>query len=169
MAARRILQLGDPLLREISRPVERVEEAEPVLCDLADTLAEFHRTHGFGRGISGIQIGTALRVIYIEVQGVTYRLINPRYLAQSAGKFTLWDDCFSFPDLMVKVERSVEVRIQYEDLGGSTQELAAQGAFSELIQHEMDHLDGILAVDRALDKHSLCTRQEHLRRSGQLA
>ena len=167
MAARRILQLGDPLLREISRPVERLEEAEPVLCDLADTLAEFRRTHGFGRGISAIQIGTALRVIYIEVEGETYRLINPRYLSQSAGKFTLWDDCFSFPDLMVKVERSFEVRIQYEDLSGSNQELAAQGAFSELIQHEMDHLDGILAVDRALDKYSLCTRQEYLRKYGQ--
>jgi peptide deformylase len=78
----------------------------------------------------------------------------------SAETFELWDDCFSFPDLMVRVRRSISVRLRYQEESGAWTVLEATGAFSELIQHEMDHLDGILAVDRAIDRNSFCTRAE---------
>ena len=133
--------------------------------DLRDTLHEFRRTHGFGRGISAVQIGEPLRLIYIELEGGAYRLRNPGFEFQSEEKFRLWDDCFSFPDLLVWLERSVEVRIRYEDDAGEAVGLTARGAFSELLQHEMDHLDGVLAIDRALDRNSLCTREEWVRRN----
>jgi len=163
MSARRILQLGDPMLRAVSTPVSDFRESDPIFQDLRDTLHEFQRTHGFGRGISAVQIGEPKRLIYIEFEGAAYRLRNPVLRSQSAEKFHLWDDCFSFPNLLVHLERSVSVTLEYEGADG-VQTLTASGALSELLQHEMDHLDGILAVDRALDRNSLCTREEWERR-----
>jgi len=164
MPARRILQLGDPLLRAISAPVASAAEAAPIFDDLRDTLHEFQRTHGFGRGISAVQIGEKKRLIYLELESVAYRLRNPRFEFRSPEKFKLWDDCFSFPHLMVWLERSERVRVVYEEESGGGRVIEASGAFSELLQHEMDHLDGILAVDHALDRNSLATRDEYLRR-----
>lgn len=163
MGAHRILQLGDPVLREISRPVEVPAAARPVLDDLRDTLHEFQRTHGFGRGISAIQIGMRWRVIYLEFEGAAYSLINPEYEWLSEEKFRLWDDCFSFPDLLVWLERSQTLRLRYIDGHGASQTVDASGALSELIQHEMDHLDGILAVDRAIGPNGLATREQWAR------
>src|ERR1700690_45983 len=100
MGVHRIRQLGEPGFREISSPAV-VAAAQPLLDDLRDTLHEFQRTHGFGRGISAIQIGVPKRIIYIEFEGVAYPLINPEFERLSQEKFELWDDCFSFPDLMV--------------------------------------------------------------------
>jgi peptide deformylase len=164
MAARRILQLGDPLLRQVSRPVPEPASAVAVLADLADTLAAFRREHGFGRGISAIQIGQPVRVIFLNVEGSDHELINPEFVDRSSETFELWDDCFSFPGLMVRVRRHQSVTIRFQNRLGALQTLVAQGAMSELIQHEMDHLDGILAVDRAIDRDSLSTREEYFRR-----
>ncbi len=163
MAARPIIQLGDPLLRAVSTAAT-ASEAAPVFEDLRDTLHEFQRTHGFGRGISAVQIGEPKRLIYIELEGRAYQLRNPAYEFQSERKFCLWDDCFSFPNLLVWLERAEAVRIRYEDDNGAAVRLEADGAFSELLQHEMDHLDGVLAVDRAIDRNSFCTREEYERR-----
>lgn len=164
MAARRILQLGDPLLRSVSRPIDP-RDAGDVLRDLEDTLGDFRRAHGFGRAISAIQIGAAVRIIFIHVDGVRYELINPELTWRSTELFELWDDCFSFPDLMVRLQRHRSVRLAHENRDGSPGEIEAAGALAELIQHEMDHLDGVLAVDRALDRNSLCTREEWLRQN----
>lgn len=163
MPVRRILQLGDPLLREASCPVMDFGEAGPIFADLRDTLAEFRRTHGFGRGISAIQIGEPRRIIYIEFEGDAYSLVNPVYERQSPEKYQLWDDCFSFPGLLVYLERSISVAIRYHDENGRPRTLEATGPLSELIQHEMDHQDGVLAIDRALDRESYCTREEYER------
>jgi len=166
MAVRRIIQLGDPLLRSVSAPVPGgtgLLQAQATLDDLRDTLHDFQRRHGFGRGISAVQIGSPQRVIYIEFDGAVYRLVNPEWEWLSADTFRLWDDCFSFPDLLVWLERSVSVRLRYSDPDGRACLLEAEGALAELLQHEMDHLDGILAVDRALPGNSLCTRAEWLR------
>ena len=91
-------------------------------------------------------------------------MVNPELEWRSEETFRLWDDCFSFPDLLVWLERSENVCIRYTGQGGPDQVLAATGPLSELIQHEMDHLNGVLAIDRALDKNSLCTRDEWARR-----
>src|SRR6185295_16593632 len=86
MPARRIIQLGDPLLRAVSLPVA-AGEAEATFEDLRDTLHEFQRTHGFGRGISAVQIGVVTRLIYIEIEGRSYKLRNPEFEFQSDEKF----------------------------------------------------------------------------------
>ncbi|MEK7405781.1 MAG: peptide deformylase [Acidobacteriota bacterium] len=163
MPARRILELGDPRLRAVSQPVASPAEAKLILRDLRATLDEFRRTHGFGRGISAVQIGETRRIFYIEFEGTPYSLINPVFERQSEQKIRLWDDCFSFPDLLVHLERSESVAVRYRDQAGETRLLEAAGALSELLQHEMDHLDGILAIDRALDRHSFATRAEYER------
>ena len=169
MPARRILQLGDPLLRAVSAPVDTPAEAADIFLDLLDTLHEFQNSNGFGRGISAVQIGETKRLVYIEFDGSVYSLRNPVYEMQSDEKFTLWDDCFSFPDLLVWLERSQIVRVRYEDEEGAPQTLEATGALSELLQHEMDHLDGILAIDRALGRDAFCTRAEYTRRHSRTA
>ncbi|MCU1262967.1 MAG: formylmethionine deformylase [Bryobacterales bacterium] len=167
MAIRRIRQLGDPILRETSAAVRHPAGGGETLEDLRDTLHEFQRTHGFGRGISAIQIGVAERLIYIEFEGCEYCIANPVYEFQSEQTFRLWDDCFSFPDLLVYLERAETVRVRYEDEDGVTRTVTATGPLSELLQHEIDHLDGVLAVDRALDGNSLATREEWRRIVGQ--
>jgi peptide deformylase len=159
MPARRILQLGDPMLWAVSTPVSGFGESAAIFADLRDTLDEFRRTHGFGRGISAVQIGEPKRLIYIEFEGTAYHLQNPVWRRQSDEKFRLWDDCFSFPNLLVRVERAVSVAVEYETEEGPRM-LEASGPLSELLQHEMDHLDGILAVDRAIDRKSFSTREE---------
>jgi len=164
MSARRILQLGDPLLRAVSAPVGEPSAARLIFQDLRATLHEFRRTHGFGRGISAVQIGEPKRLIYIEFEDAAYAIRNPEYELQSEAKFRLWDDCFSFPGLLVFLERSQTVRVRYEDEDGGVRRIAATGALAELLQHEIDHLDGVLAIDRALDPNSLCTREEYERR-----
>jgi len=163
MPARRILQLGDPMLRVVSTPVSDSNESRLIFRDLRATLHEFRRTHGFGRGISAVQIGEPKRLIYIEFEGVAYSLVNPRFRSLSEARFRLWDDCFSFPNLLVWLERSESVVLEYESDEGA-RVIEASGALSELLQHEMDHLDGILAVDRAIDRTSFCTREEYERR-----
>ncbi len=160
MHARRILQLGDPILRAASTEVRDLAAARLILGDLRATLHEFQRTHGFGRGISAVQIGEPKRLIYLEFEGVPCSLINPAFEHVSEEKFRMWDDCFSFPNLMVWLERSSAVRLRYTDETGVERVLDADGPLSELLQHEVDHLDGILAVDRAIGPLGLCTREE---------
>lgn len=164
MAIRRIVELGDSLLRAKSEEVTVLSEAFGTLDDLRDTLHEFQRTHGFGRGIAAVQIGVLQRVIYIEIDGAAYELVNPVLEWMSPETFEMWDDCFSFPNLMVRLRRSVGVKVRYQDRAGTTMYLAPGRAFSELLQHEIDHLDGVLSIDRAVDlKDSFSTRSEYLR------
>ena len=167
MPVRRILQLGDPMLRQPSRPVVSSAAAEAILGDLRDTLRDFRASHGFGRGISAIQIGQPCRVIYIEYEGTAYSILDPAFESMGEQKIRLWDDCFSFPDLLVYVERSASVVLHYTDERGKPRVLRASGGLSELLQHEMDHLDGILAVDRAIDRDSFRTKAEHERQAAE--
>ncbi len=152
------------MLRQTSSAVRRPSDARLIVRDLRATLREFRRTHGFGRGISAVQIGELQRVIYIEFDGAPYSLVNPVYKRMSDAKFQLWDDCFSFPGLVALVERSVSVTVRYRNSAGESRTLDVSGKFSELLQHEMDHLDGILAIDRAIGPNGLATREEYERR-----
>jgi peptide deformylase len=87
-------------------------------------------------------------------------LINPEIVWEESRKIELWDDCFSFPDLMVRVLRAAQIRVEYQDERGEKNILEASGDLSELLQHEIDHLDGILAVERAISPQSFSTRKE---------
>lgn len=164
MPVREIIQLGNPLLRERSRPVEDVAAVRGVLEDLRDTLHDFQRRNGFGRGISAVQIGVPDRLIYLEIAGRAYSLVNPVLRRRSAEQILVWDDCFSFPQIMVRLGRAARVEVEYVDEHGAPGAVAAEWDFSELLQHELDHLDGVLAIDRAIDQNSFATREEYERR-----
>jgi len=164
MAGREILQLGNPLLWSKSAVVSDVTspEIESLVRDLSDTLASFREVKGYGRGIAAPQIGMLGRMIFIRMQPVGFcgPLVNPEIIWSSDARMELWDDCFSFPDLMVRVSRAAQIRVEYQDERGLKQTIEAEGDLSELLQHEIDHLDGILAVDRAISPHAFATRAE---------
>lgn len=168
MSVRTILQLGNPLLHEKSKLVEQYSSRETLglIRDLSDTLAAFRASHGYGRGIAAVQIGVLQRVIFIRMQpaGFSGPLINPEITWSSEERMELWDDCFSFPDLLVKVERAARIKVAYIDEQGQPQALDAEGDLSELLQHEIDHLDGILAIHRAVSPAAYATRAEWERR-----
>jgi peptide deformylase len=158
----RILLLGEPLLRERCAPVTdlRDPQTRADLDRLRATLLHFRRQLGFGRAIAAPQIGVSRRVVALELAGAPHFLVNPELTWRSPETFTLWDDCLSFPFLMVRVRRHAALALRYLDEHGEEHEWKVDSrAVSELLQHELDHLDGILAVDRALDARSLVSRE----------
>jgi peptide deformylase len=169
MAVKTILQLGDPRLREIALPVEdpSAPEVAALVDDLADTLACWRATTGYGRGIAAPQLGVRLRVIFLQLPGEKpWPLVNPEILGRSEEKIVVWDACLSFLSVFMQVERHREITVRYQDMNGETHELSVgdDRNLSELLQHEIDHLDGILAVDRITDIKTLCTREEFEKR-----
>jgi peptide deformylase len=165
MGVRTVLKLGDPGLREIAKRVEdpTAPEIRALAGDLADTLAYWKKTTGYGRAIAAPQIGLALRVIFLQLPGAEpWPFVNPEITERSEEKIVVWDACLSFLSIFMQVERHREISIRYQDLQGEWHDLRAgeERNLSELLQHEIDHLDGILAVDRITDIRTMCTREE---------
>lgn len=153
---RNILLLGDPTLYETSCEVayEQLPLIEGWVEDLRDTLLAFRKRYHAGRAIAAPQIGITQRLIYRNLDGVETVFINPRLLFDDDDMFELWDDCMSFPNLLVRVMRHVRCTITYRDGNWVEHTEKLEGDMSELLQHEYDHLDGILATMRAVDDKS---------------
>src|SRR5580700_2290767 len=169
MALRTVLQLGDPGLRETAKRVEdpSAPEIRALVEDLADTLAYWKNTTGYGRAIAAPQIGSALRVIFLQLPGAApWPFVNPEITERSQEKIVVWDACLSFLSIFMQVERYREITVRYQDLRGEWRQIQAdeERNLSELLQHEIDHLDGILAVDRITDIQTMCTREEFEKR-----
>jgi len=161
MSVRDILLLGNPVLRSTCTKVKSLSDPEvgTVITDLRDTLGAFRSAHGFGRGIAAPQIGVTRRILFIHLEQ-EFALINPEIVKKSKRIMTLWDDCFSFPDILVKVRRHVTISVAYRDEHGARRTFEATGGLSELLQHEIDHLNGVLAIDRAVDSKHIVLRSE---------
>ncbi len=161
MAVRKILLLGHPKLYEVCEPVgqDEVESLKPVIQDLHDTLFDFRRKYGVGRAIAAPQIGVMKRLVYMYIDSPTV-FFNPVLDQQSQEMFTMWDDCMCFPDLVVKVNRHKRCRITFLDREWQEQTMLLEDDLSELLQHECDHLDGVLAVSRAIDAESFALRSQ---------
>ncbi len=156
VSEKEILLLGDDRLYQISEPLSTAElkQAARIIRDLKDTLNAFRGKYGFGRAIAAPQIGEFKRIIYMETKDLTIGFINPVLSFPSDERFEVWDDCMSFPGLEVRVLRYKNAKILYRDLDWNECEISFTDDLSELIQHEYDHLDGILAVQNALDLKS---------------
>jgi peptide deformylase len=128
-------------------------------------LTAFRAEHGFGRAIAAPQIGHLWRVLFVRMSsdGFEGALVNPRIVDESSERIVLWDDCLCFPDLLVKVSRAEKIAVEYLDESGESKTLEADGDLSELLQHEIDHLDGILAVHRVVEPGAIILRSEWLR------
>lgn len=152
---REILKLGDARLYEISDPITE-NEKEKIgvwVTDLHDTLMAYREEYGAGRAIAAPQIGIRKRMLYMHTDK-PYIFINPKMTFPDSETYELMDDCMSFPGLMVKVRRYRRAVISYLDENFCEKEMALEGDLSELLQHEYDHLDGILATMRAVDERS---------------
>jgi peptide deformylase len=169
MPVRDVLQLGDPRLREVALPVEdpSTPEIATLVRDLVDTLAHWRSATGYGRGIAAPQLGVRQRVIFLQLPGgEPWPLVNPEIIVRSEERIVVWDARLSFLSIFMQVERHREVTVRYQDSSGKCHEFHAgdDRNLSELLQHEIDHLDGILAVDRITDMKTLCTREEFEKR-----
>lgn len=167
-----ILLLGNPELYEHSRPVSREEldSMKALMADLHDTMMDFRRVHRCGRAIAAPQIGVMKRVLYMNVDKPVL-FINPRLEFPDGEQMEVLDDCMSFPGLLVKVDRYKRCRIIYKDLDWKDCVMELEGDLSELLQHEYDHLDGILATMRAKDNKALvlkthAEREKHIKHLG---
>lgn len=169
MAVETVRQLGDPVLRQACKEVADASDPDirALVEDLSDTLAFWRKTTGYGRGIAAPQIGVPRRVIFLRLPGEDpWPLINPKIIERSSERIVVWDACLSFLSIFMQVERNRDITVRYQDLQDRTHEVQAGELrnLSELLQHEIDHLDGILCIDRVTDLRTICTKEEFEKR-----
>lgn len=163
---RPILTEGHP---DLARRCDRVSAFDDRLhtetADLAATLHDFRERTGFGRAISGPQIGITRQIIVMDLGAGPLALINPEIIWRSEQKQDVWDDCLSVPHTLVRVERSASISIRYSNHLGSVMEWSQLTPdLAELVQHEIDHLEGVLmtAYIRGPDDVAPCSRRGEL-------
>ncbi len=144
MAIYGILTLGNEVLKEKSAEVKHVDET---ICRLLDNMKDTMYDSN-GVGLAAPQIGVLKRVIIVDVDDHFIELVNP-VLLQGSGKQVSNEACLSVPNIEVSVERYKTVLVKGYNRNGKTLQVKASGLLSIALQHEMDHLDGILIVDRA--------------------
>ena len=155
MAIRPLVILPDAQLRLVSKPVEAVTpEIRTLVADMFETMYDAP-----GIGLAAIQIGVPLRVVTIDLSKPEAKegeepepkkpqvFINPEVI-WSSDEFSAYEEgCLSIPEYYEEVERPAEVKVRYLDLDGKAQEIAADGLLATCLQHEIDHLDGVLFID----------------------
>jgi peptide deformylase len=154
--------IGDPKLRERSTEIgSDLDELERIVQDLKDTLSDLHRKHGMGRALAAPQIGHMRRVIHFQLHDEEFTMVDPRITWRSDDMDRIWDSCFSF-DLafFVQILRHEKIKVEFKDLEGNEKKLKLEGEMAELVQHEVDHLDGILATDHLLSNKDIMMRSE---------
>jgi peptide deformylase len=163
---RQMLELGNPLLRQVAAVVDDPQDpsVHEVLRDLRDTLADFRHRNGWGRALSAPIIGVPLRIILIEYDERSMVLINPVFEQWSSDQESVYESCITFPSLWGMVSRPVQVVVQALDEAGIPHRWEASGPFGRTLQHEIDHLDGLIWLDREPDIDSICTTTEYKRR-----
>ena len=161
MAVQEILLLGNPKLykRAVAIRKNEIQELLSLISDMHDTLMNFRKKYGVGRAIAAPQINVAKRLVYMHIDEPVV-FINPVISYKSRAMIELWDDCMSFPNLLVRVRRHQKIRITFHDMNWVEHTWEIENKLSELLQHECDHLEGILAVSRAIDGKSFALRNQ---------
>jgi peptide deformylase len=172
----RITTIGDPVLREPAAVVSPEELRLPEVQQLIDELIETRRAAG-GAGLAAPQVGVSRRIAVVEIDDATrYRykplvpltvLVNPSIEPLSEETLVINEGCLSVPDLRGDVERYLRVRVEYLDRDGAPGELVAEGLTAGTFQHEVDHLHGVLFLDRLVDTRSLSTWEQFERHGEQ--
>lgn len=144
---RDIVQIPSPVLRERSLPVENPldPEIQTLIADMKDSCSAVE-----GIGLAAPQLGVSKRVIIINYpQGSPYGLINPELVWKSTGTTLLEEGCLSIPDIVVAVTRPKKVKVQALNEQGQAIEIVAEDLLAKILQHEIDHLNGVLITDYA--------------------
>lgn len=167
MAIRKVARLGHPVLRAKARPVDPAKLADPavqrLIDDLVETMIEYQ-----GVGLAAPQVHEGLRIFVAAVEGEEGRLplitaINPEVVPIGTAVVEDWEGCLSIPDLRGRVPRAREVELRALDRAGRPFVLRARDLPARVIQHEADHLDGILFLDRMRSFESLTFLDEYTR------
>ncbi len=150
-----IILLGDPRLHQRCAPVEPAELAmlPPIVEGMANVILEFRAKYQAGRAIAAPQLGIMKRLVVLHINQPV-AIINPVLFDKSDDMMELWDDCMSFPNLLVRLQRHRYCKMRFRDLQWQEQVWELEDDLSELMQHECDHLDGILAIQHAKDVQS---------------
>ncbi len=150
-----LLLLGNPLLYEKSEPILQSElpKVADWVTDLHNVMQEIRANYNFGRAIAAPQLGIMKRLIYMNLEKPII-FINPELTYVSKNMFEVWDDCMCFPNLLVKVKRHKKIGLKYYNESWELQETDMEDDLSELLQHEIDHLNGILCISKAIDDKS---------------
>lgn len=143
MALLEVRTLGDPVLEKKAAPVEAVDDAVRKL--LEDMLETMH--HEKGIGLAAPQVGVSRRMVVVQVGAKVFKLVNP-VIEEKRGKSCGLEACLSVPELEGDVERADWIRLRYLDEQGEEQTLECDDLLARCIQHELDHLDGVLFVTR---------------------
>jgi len=170
VAVREIVTIGDPVLRTQAREVSSEELRSPHVQRLIDDLIETKRAAN-GAGLAANQVGEALRIAVAEVQGTNPRypykppipltvMVNPAIEPIDGETIEINEGCLSVPDLRGYLERSAAIRVRHLDREGNEHEEVMRGLTAGTFQHEVDHLDGVLFVDRA-DPRTLATWEHY--------
>lgn len=160
--------IGNPQLRETSIQVTNFDNVtkfdkqfQTILVDLKDTLTHLQKTKKIGRALAAPQIGYLKRIIFMQTSKRTVYMINPVITWKSNELFEVWDSCFSFGVyFFVKIKRHKKIIVEYKDENGIFKKEEFEGDLSELFQHEIDHLDGILATDYLKNNKDIILREE---------
>jgi peptide deformylase len=148
MALRDIIILPDKRLRKVSKPVEKIgADIRALVADMFETMYDAP-----GIGLAAVQIGAPLRVVTMDLSkreehSEPQVFINPEIVSSSEEKSVYEEGCLSIPDIHEDVERPARVKIKYLDLEGAQKEAEVDGLFATCIQHEIDHLNGVLFID----------------------
>ena len=148
MALRHIITLPDPKLRLVSKPIERIDESLRKLMD--DMIETMHQAPGVG--LAAIQIAEPIRLLVVDVARKEEPpqpqvFVNPEILWSSDERSTYEEGCLSIPEYYAEVERPASVRVRGWDREGQAREVLAEGLLATVLQHEIDHLDGVLFID----------------------
>lgn len=144
MAKLNILVAGDPVLRKVAEPVKKIDKKlVKLLKDMAETMYAAE-----GVGLAAPQIGVSKRIVVIDVGDGIYELINPE-IVHSEGEVVSSEGCLSVPTYEGEVKRAEKVECEFNDRTGKRMLLQAEGLLAICIQHELDHLDGTLFIDKA--------------------
>ncbi|MER8405412.1 peptide deformylase [Mesorhizobium sp. M0185] len=148
MSIKPLIILPDPVLRQVSKPIERVDgDLRKLAGDMLDTMYDAP-----GIGLAAIQVGEPLRMLVIDLAKedetpAPHVFINPEILESSDQRSVYEEGCLSIPDYYAEVERPAAVRVKYLDRDGKLQEIEAEGLMATCLQHEIDHLNGVLFID----------------------
>ena len=157
-----ILLIGNPELTKKSVEVSDFgKELQGLIIDLKDTIIDFQKRKGMGRGIAAPQIGVLKKVLYLHLPDRSFALVNPEIIRKSEETMEVWDSCFSFDvAFFVKTERFRSIKIRYQNEKGKVIEEIFNDDLSELLQHEIDHLHGVLATDHLKSNKDIILRAE---------
>lgn len=140
----KIRKYGDPILKKKAEEVKEITpETKELILNMVETMQKER-----GIGLAAPQIGVAKRIIVVETGKGPNIFINPKIIDKGREKIVGEEGCLSLPGLYFKIKRSKEIKVRAENINGEELKIRAEGLLARIFQHETDHLDGILLIDR---------------------